>query len=271
MVAWLALRQTATQCKGKMRYLCCGLANTQAQPHTFTHTNRQTHMSPLLKGRLPAYPACFAHFLCVCNTCLCGDIICWIQGISLQHIICACVMSYSKQMHILSSGDKRRETQPLCKDKIMGLNLPWFFLSDDFQPQHPAFPFLSLLTGLSQCFSLFQSCEILSGKPVRISVSRGHFPRESQIFHSSLAQHVAIGRASLWASAGSLSLCTPPSGHPQALHFFPSPIFQNSLPNECWPIPFPAIKTGSGGRRCLENVVIIAYTHTLTYAEAPLR
>lgn len=70
------------------------------------------------------------------------------------------------------------------------------------------------------------------------------------------------------------ALC--PSAHPLLVIlkpsiFFPSPIFQNSLPNECWPIPFPAIKTGSGGRRCLENVVIIAYTHTHTYAEAPLR
>lgn len=77
MVAWLALRHTATQYKHKMRYLHCGRANTQSQPHTFTHTygHAQTdkiHVSrksiPLLKDRLPAqlYPWLFCTFPLFC-------------------------------------------------------------------------------------------------------------------------------------------------------------------------------------------------------------
>lgn len=137
-----------------------------------------------------------------------------------------------------------------------------------FQPPHPALPFLSLLKVLSQCCSLCKSCEILSGKPARTSLPGGHFPSESQIFGSSLVQHVAIGRAS------PLSLCTPPSGHlsplkPSAFFFFP-PIFRNSLPNECWPIPVPSYKNRPRWPKMLRECgYYCTYTHTC--AGAPLQ
>lgn len=119
---------------------------------------------------------------------------------------------------------------------------------------------------LSQCCSLFQSCEILSEKPAWTSVSGGHFPRECQIFGSSLMQHAALGRASLWACGLSVPLHTPfwSSFSPQALRFFSLPSSEIVSLTSVGPSLFPAIKTGPGGRRCLENVVIIAHTHTHT-------
>lgn len=74
MVAWLALWHTATQYKHKMRYLHCGRANTQSQPHTFTHTygHAQTDKyTCLVKAflcwrtdyQLSFIPGCFALFL----------------------------------------------------------------------------------------------------------------------------------------------------------------------------------------------------------------
>lgn len=69
------------------------------------------------------------------------------------------------------------------------------------------------------------------------------------------------------------ALC--PSAHTPLVIFLPSspPVF--SLPSSeivfltsVGPSLFPAIKTGPGGRRCLENVVIIAHTHT--HMQGPL-
>lgn len=71
------------------------------------------------------------------------------------------------------------------------------------------------------------------------------------------------------------ALC--PSVHPLLVILLPSspPFF--SLPSSeivfltsVGPSLFPAIKTGPGGRRCLENVVIIAQTHTYTHRQGPL-
>lgn len=127
--------------------------------------------------------------------------------------------------------------------------------------------FLSLARGfsVSYSFTVVKSC--LGSLCTSLGPSGA---RKSQIHCSSLSTCHNWMNSSGSLCGHSLPPHTPPSGHPQPVtFFFYQPIFRNSLPNECWPIPFPAIKTGSGGRRCLENVVIIAYTHT--YAEAPLQ
>lgn len=123
-----------------------------------------------------------------------------------------------------------------------------------------AFPYVT--TTLSQC------CEILSGKPARISDSGGLFPRESQLISRSTRRGRSVSLRALGPSAHPLLVIFSP----QALcfFFFPFPSSEIVLLTSVGPSLFPAIKTGPGGRRCLENVVIIAHTHTHIHTQGPL-
>lgn len=139
----------------------------------------------------------------------------------------------------------------------MRIHLLQNILLSNFQSTQLNFPFLSLFKMLSVCFSLLPSCEILSGKHVRIPVSGGLFPRESQL--SGTTQTDWMGQ-----SVRLRARC--PSAHPFLVILLPSffslPYAEIVLLTSVGPSLFPAIKTGPGGRRCLENVVIIAHTHT---------
>lgn len=121
---------------------------------------------------------------------------------------------------------------------------------------------------IPQCLSVLQSCEILFGKLNRILVSGGHFPREGQIFGSSLMQTITIGQLSLSVCGLTASLHTSfwSSYAPQVLCFFPT-IFRNSLPNECWPIPVPSYKNRPRWPKMLREC---GYYCTYTHTQGPL-
>lgn len=99
---------------------------------------------------------------------------------------------------------------------------------------------------------------------------RRPFSQECQISGSSVVQCATLGQASLWACGLSVPPHTPfwSSFSPHALRFFPLPSSEIVFLTSVGPSLFPAIKTGPGGRRCLENVVIIAHTHT--HMQGPL-
>lgn len=138
------------------------------------------------------------------------------------HIICALVTSPSlagiSAEYIWQCSNKidersEKNRDRVCPGKIMRIHLLRNILLSNFQSTRLNFKMLSV------CFSLLPSCEILSGKHVRILVSGGLFPRESQL--SSLVQRRLIGWASRWGCGHAVPLNTPfwSSFSP---HFFPS-------------------------------------------------
>lgn len=140
------------------------------------------------------------------------------------------------------------------------MKLLWYIWSDNFQSPHPAFPFLSLL----KVFLTFSEL----WNPVReacadLSLRRPFSQRKPDLWLISRSTHRNWTGQSASLCGLSVPLHTPfwSFFSPQALSLPSSEIvFLTSV----GPSLFPAIKTGPGGRRCLENVVIIAHTHTHT-------
>lgn len=131
-----------------------------------------------------------------------------------------------------------------------------------------AFPFLSLLKKKSsQCSRSFTVVKYCPGSLRGSQSQEAIFPQKAS---SSLVQHVVTVRPGLWACGFPVPLHTPfwSSFSPQALRFFSLPSSEIVFLTSVGPSLFPAIKTGPGGRRCLENVVIIAHTHT--HMQGPL-
>lgn len=179
---------------------------------------------PLLKGRLPIYPTLFGHFLCVRNTCLCGYIICWIQDISLQQIICVYLRDVLIQTHAHFKMWRQEnwKSSHCAKIKRQG-----YIFCDIYTVEFSAATSsLSISVTAQKAFSVFpHSFRVVKSCLGSLCWSQSQeaiFPEKAKSFaHLSLNMSQLDGP--VWASAGFLSLCTPPFGHPQALHFFPLP------------------------------------------------
>lgn len=195
--------------------------NTQTQPHTLTHTyrNTQTDKRTCLVNAFLCWRADYPFFTLILDTlcvCVCSQYLCLgLHNILNQRYLSPaynlCLFVWWLDLNtctFLAEETRELKVQPLCKDKMTGIHFLWHILSNFLLP-HPAFLFLSLLKGLFQCFlALSRVVKSCLGSLCGSRSQEAIFPEKAKSFDH-LSLNVSQLDMPVWASAGPLVILKP--------------------------------------------------------------